>query len=401
MRRSVHRLFLAIVLALCPLFLVAQDFIGFDDFLRQYEAAPPDSRLALAQSFVKWQQARGGFPIRQSNGDVVFVYIGDGQEKDVRLTGDFRQTSFSNVYWDNVGEPMERIGTVFYRRRRFEPDARLDYKFLVDGKDRRDPLNPRTLVSGTGGGEVSELVMPGHSMSPMTSPLVGGLRGVLRHLDEPWAQPRVTIYLPPGYDPSGSYPTIYTADGAAWVDLIQLPSILDYLIAKRAIQPVLAVMIDAAADRNSWYSYNEDYLKYFRRVVDYVDTSYATRPQAGARLHAGTSAGGRAALYAGLELPGYFSNLALLSPSLSGPVYYLEPYFSGRKRPDSKLRLWMSAGTYEGSIYRDAMTMEEYFSSLDIPIKAVYLHQGHSFGAWRESAEEMLLHFFPSPLIRQ
>jgi enterochelin esterase-like enzyme len=160
-------------------------------------------------------------------------------------------------------------------------------------------------------------------------------------------------------------------------------------------------MIDAAADRNSWYSYNEDYLKYLRRVVDYMDSSYATRPQAGARLHAGTSAGGRAALYAGLELPGYFSNLALLSPSLSGPVYYFEPYFRGRKRPDSKLRLWMSAGTYEGYIYRDALTMEEYFTRLDIPIKAVYLHQGHSFGAWRESAEEMLLHFFPSPLTRR
>ena len=149
MRRSVLPLFLAIGMALCPLFLVAQDFVGFDDFLRQYEVAPPDSRLTLAQSFVKWQQARGGFPIRQSGGDVVFVYIGDGQEKDVRLTGDFRQTSFSNVNWDNVGEPMERIGTVFYRRRLFEPDARLDYKFIVDGKDRRAFLQDSPTPGGS------------------------------------------------------------------------------------------------------------------------------------------------------------------------------------------------------------------------------------------------------------
>jgi len=400
-RSPSHPIFLALLVLLCPWVSVAQDFRDFDDFLRQHELASPESRPVLVQSFVKWQQSHGGFPIRKTTGDVVFVYIGDGQEKDVRLTGDFRQSSFSNVNWDNVGEPMERTGTIFYRRRLFEPDARLDYKFIVDGKDRRDPLNPRTLISGSGGGEVSELVMPGHQMPIITSIEDSRLRGSLRRLEESWAQPRVTIYLPPGYDPSGSYPTIYTADGSAWVDLIRLPAILDHLIAKRAIEPVIAVMIDATTDRNSWYSYNEDYLKYLRRVVDYVDATYATRRQAGARLHAGTSAGGRAALYAGLELPDYFGNLALLSASLSGPVYYLEPYFSGRKRPDSKMRIWMSAGTYEGYIYRDAQAMEAYFKGVGIPITATYLHQGHSFGAWRESAEEVLLHFFPSPLTKE
>jgi len=82
-------------------------------------------------------------------------------------------------------------------------------------------------------------------------------------------------------------------------------------------------------------------------------------------------------------------------PSFSGPVYYFEPYFSGRKHPDPNLKIWMSAGTYEESIYRDAQTMEAYFKRVDIPIKAVYLHEGHSFGAWREGAAQMVLHFFP------
>jgi enterochelin esterase family protein len=388
-------LFLLVLLLLCPWITAAQDFVDFDDFLRRYEATPESLKPALAQAFVNWQRRRGGFPIRKSNGEAVFFYIGDSQGTDVRLTGDFRQASFSNVNWDNVGEPMDRVGSVFYKRKRFEPDARLDYKFVIDGKDRRDPLNPRTLISGSGGGEVSELVMPEHRM-PSIAPIQDGRQGSLRQIEESWAQPRVTVYLPPGYDPSNRYPTIYTADGAAWVELIRLPALLDQLIAKRAIEPVIAVMIDAAADRSAWYSYNEDYLKYLRRVIDHVDKSYATRPQAIARVHAGTSAGGRAALYAGLELPGLFSNLALLSPSLSGPVYYFEPYFSGRQRPDPKSRIWMSAGTYEGYIYRDAQVLEAYFKKVEIPVRAVYLHQGHSFGAWRESTEEMLLHFFPS-----
>src|SRR5262245_34809375 len=105
--RSLCRpLFLALVIILCPWMSVAQDFRDFDDFLRQHELASAESRPVLVQSFVKWQQSHGGFPIRKTTGDVVFVYIGDGQDKDVRLTGDFRQSSFSNVFWDTAGEPL-------------------------------------------------------------------------------------------------------------------------------------------------------------------------------------------------------------------------------------------------------------------------------------------------------
>jgi hypothetical protein len=86
--------------------------------------------------------------------------------------------------------------------------------------------------------------------------------------------------------------------------------------------------------------------------------------------------------------------VALLSPSLTAPLYYYEPYFSGRLRPDATLRVWLSAGTYEGSIHRDAQVLDAYFARIGQPAKTMYLHQGHSFGAWREGAAEMLKHFF-------
>jgi enterochelin esterase-like enzyme len=389
------RLVLALVLTVgCRVFSAAQSFTGFADFLRTYEMADAESQENLARSFIDWQQAQGGFPIRESDGKVVFVYIGNGNERDVRLTGDFRQSSPFNVYWDSRGEPMSRVGSVFYYRHTFEIDARLDYKFIVDGKDQRDPLNPRTLVSGSGGGiEVSELIMPGHHSPVMAS---GPVRGSLHSIEESWAKPAVTIYLPPDYDSARSYPTIYTADGTAWLDLIRLPSMLEHLVTTRAMEPAIAVMIDAAVDRTSWYSYNPEYLTYLRRVVEYVDTHYATRREPEARLHAGTSAGGRASAFVGLELPDLFHNIALLSPTFNGPIYYFEPYFSRRKRPDPRLRLWISAGTYEGAIYDDVHTMEAYFRSVNISVKTLLFHQGHSFGAWRESAIQMLVHFFPT-----
>lgn len=386
---------LSLALCLFPSRAPAQGVAAFDAFLGRYEAAAAEERPELLRAFVERQRGRGGFPIADPDGSVVFLFAAEGEE-EVRLAGDFLPRSPSNVYWDTVGEPMSRVGALRFRRRAFEPDARLDYAFVVDGRRVRDPLNPRSLVSGVGGGEVSELVLPGHRLPAEVEARPGVPRGSLRVVEEPWAAPKVTVYLPPGYDPSREYPAVYTADGSAWIELIRLPTILDNLIADGAIEPVIAVMIDAAADRSAWYGYDPRYLAYLRRVVEHVDATYSTLGGAAGRLHAGTSAGGRATAYAGLEMPDVFGKLAMLSPSFAYPVDYLGPFFGGRRRPDPGLRVWMSAGSYEGSLHRDARTLEAYLRSAGVPVRAVHPHQGHSFGAWREGAVAMLRHFFPT-----
>lgn len=382
------------LLALSAAITFSQSFTGFDEFLPRYTAASPESRPALANAFIEWQRARGGFPIIERDGSVIFFYLGSGDEQEVRVVGDFRQTSFYNVGWDSVGEPMARVGALFYRRQKFERDARIDYKFAVNGQSRTDPLNPRTIFSGAGGGDASELIMPDYRLPTEIVERPNIARGTLQVVSQSWATPKVTVYLPPGYDPARKYPTLYTADGSAWIEYMKLPTILDNLIADREIEPLIAVMIDAAKDRRTWYYYNPDYLAYLQRVVEHVDRNYATRARAEERVHAGTSAGGRITLYTGFEMPQLFRNLAMLSPALDGPAHYYEPYFSGRRRPERALRIWLSAGSYEGSIDRDAHTIEDYFNKVGVPVKSVYVHQGHSFGAWRGLIPDMLKYFF-------
>src|SRR5206468_6152046 len=102
-------------------------------------------------------------------------------------------------------------------------------------------------------------------------------KGTLEAVREDWAVPKVTVYIPTAYERVKRYPTIYTADGSAWSDLIRLPVILDNMIAARIIEPVIAVMIDAPANRSAWYQYNHDYLDYLERVVKYIDGHYATQ----------------------------------------------------------------------------------------------------------------------------
>jgi enterochelin esterase-like enzyme len=386
---------LLLCLALSTTSLASEPFAGFDDFLSQYRAAPVESRGELARSFIEWQRARGGFPIIEADGNVVFLYLGTGQEKDVRVVGDFRPRKFS-VYWDPSGEPMSRAderGELFFKRLPLEKDARLDYKLAINGEQKPDPLNPRQYDNAVSG-VVSELPMPAYVPSRDAVAREDVPKGTLHVLDEPWATPKVTVYLPARYDASKRYPAVYTADGSAWLHHMRLPTILDNLIADGRLEPVIAVMIDPTEDRSGWYQFNPDYLTYLEKVVASVDSHYATRARAEDRLHLGTSAGGRITLYVGLERPRLFRNLAMLSPSLGGSPAYYEPYFSRRKRPDPKLRIWLSAGSYEGFIHQDTQVMDTYFKSVGLKPRTVYTHQGHSLAAWRDLTSDVLQHFF-------
>ncbi|MFL5357333.1 alpha/beta hydrolase-fold protein [Archangium sp.] len=372
-------------------------FTGFDSFVSQYREAPADSRKELVQSFIAWQQARGGFPLIEADGSVVFFFQGSGQEKDVRVIGDFKQRTFS-VAWDEAGEALSRAsesGEVFFKRLEFEQDARLEYRFIVDGAQKPDPLNPHTLDNGVIG-MVSALEMPAYKEAPEVAVREDVPKGTLTMLAEAWATPKVTVYLPANYEASKRYPVVYTADGSAWINYLKLPTVLDNLIADGAIEPVIAVMIDPAADRSSWYQFNPEYLAYLEKVVAYVDGHYPTRPRAEDRLHLGSSAGGRCSLYVGLERPGLFRKLAMLSPSLAGAPSYYEPYFSRRKRPDPKLRIWMSAGSYERYIHEDTRLMERYFKETGLKPRVVYTHRGHSLGSWRSLSVDVLKFFFPA-----
>jgi hypothetical protein len=84
---------------------------------------------------------------------------------------------------------MTRVRSLFYLRETFEADARLEYRFIVDGKATLDPLNPRTIFSGTGEGNASELVMPAHRLPFETAVHANVPRGTRHAVKEPWATP--------------------------------------------------------------------------------------------------------------------------------------------------------------------------------------------------------------------
>jgi enterochelin esterase-like enzyme len=361
----------------------------FDALYSAYVDASPEGREAIATQF----SSQRSMPMIAPDGTVAFVYVATSVVRDVRVVGDFRAKSFSKVDWDPAGEPMHPIvpgAAVWFVRMRFATDARLDYQVAVDGVAGPDPLNPRTIESGIAG-HASELVMPAFHETVVRNDVP---HGTLRVVAEPWAKPEITIYLPPAYDPQYRYSVLYTADGRAWQTDIGLPSTLDALIAAHAIEPVIAVMIEPEDDRTAWYQWNPRYLAYLDRTIAYVDAHYATRAERSGRLHAGTSAGARASLYVGLEHSSMFANIAMLSPALTSPAHLLGLYLTGTKHVARDLRVWLSAGRYEGSICEDAQFIARW---LHDRVRATHLEhsrEGHSFGTWKHEIVPMLEYFF-------
>ena len=129
------------------------------------------------------------------------------------------------------------------------PRARIEYLVAHGLRDYRlDPHNPRQRPHA-GGSPASEFVMPGYlppqefedppvtpagrvAEATIESRVLGGSR-------------RVIVYLPPSYRADGDYPVAAFHGGLSVVSPGEAPRVLDWLIARKAIEPIVAVFVDS------------------------------------------------------------------------------------------------------------------------------------------------------------
>ncbi len=117
------------------------------------------------------------------------------------------------------------------------------------------------------------------------------------------------VYVPPGYaSTSQRYPVLYLLHGnsqpaTAFLEL-GLQEKLDALIARHAIPPLLAVMIQGGPGANNWRGRYESYVL---EVQQLVDRMLPTLPTRAGRAIAGDSMGGYGAMNIALGNPLRFS----------------------------------------------------------------------------------------------
>jgi hypothetical protein len=121
------------------------------------------------------------------------------------------------------------------------------------------------------------------------------------------------VYLPPGYESTTAhYPALYMLPGDDQSDgaflQIGLQGQLDRLIARHAIPPMIAVMIQGGPGSNLWRNQGAlGYESYILEVQELIDRMLPTVPARDARAIVGDSMGGYGAMNVALANPYRFA----------------------------------------------------------------------------------------------
>ncbi len=222
----------------------------------------------------------------------------------------------------------------------------------------------------------------------------------------------IAIYLPPHYSPRAKpYPLLVVFDEHAYLTLVPTPTILDNLISRGRIPPVVALLVGnapGARDRELFCNpeFNRalvtELLPWAHRLYNFTSDPHRT-------VVAGSSAGGLAAACAGLWHPETFGNVLAqsgafhwtpppgsgLTDSSSEPNWVARQFISSPKKP---LRFYLDAGSAEfnatggaDSILFCTRTLRDVLRAKGYEVHFQEFEGGHDYLSWRGTLADGLI----------
>ncbi len=347
------------------------------------------SKGSVVDSFMNYARTKGIPFIEGSTAN--FIYRGNAAI--VGLAGDFNG-------WDPSGTTMSNLykTNFFYYSKNFEANARLDYKFVINGGTWvLDPENPNKVAGGFGPN--SELAMPEY-IQPWEIKYRAGINHgswVTKSIysTNTSSSFKINVYLPFGYDTLKSYPTIYFQDGGEYVGLGSATNVIDNLIDSGKIEEVIAVFI-TPNNRNEEYAgtlRNQYRLFFVNELVPYIDSNFCTITDPQKRLILGDSFGGNISALISYNHPDVFGNCGLHSGAFWPNSY--EAYDLIVNGPVKNIKFCSVWGTYE-SLFTNMRNFRDNLQSKGYQQKWLELPEGHSWGLWRANIDYLFTYFFPS-----
>ena len=362
----------------------------FREFAERIKSANYQDRSAIVDSFMN---SVDSFPFIEES--TIVYYLFRGNQNKVNIAGDANG-------WNGEGHPMNLLSTtdLWYREAVYESDARLDYKYVLNGATWvLDPLNPNQ-VSG-GFGPNSELAMPDYLQPSeiIYNPSIphGTMNDTLLKSSYLNNQRRVYVYTPPGYEENNGvkYPMILFHDGTDYLSLSSVKNILDNLIFEKKINPVIAVLVPPV-DRENEYAFNQtDKFASFiiEELVPYIDSQFRTLRYPEYRAMTGPSYGGLITTQICYEYAEVFGLSAPISPSYWAKE--MEVYNMVVNGPKKEIKFYIDWGRYEIGIMQDSRTLRDELISKGYEVSWNEWNEGHSWGSWRAHLDNVLEYFFP------
>ena len=321
------------------------------------------------------------------------------------------------VYGLESGPPLKRLnGSDLWVLTLDLPDhSRIEYKFgiVVKGKHRwvHDPFNPQTAhdpfgfnsVCYTSGYEVPEWTYENALVRP-------GILEEHRLFDTAFGGERtIQVYLPARYRVSRRYPLLICHDGPDYVTYAALKTVLDNLIDRLEIPPMI-VALTKAVDRLEEYAADPHHADFVvNDVLSFMERRFPIHHSPASRGLMGASFGGVASLYTAWKYPSKFGRLLLQSGSFAftdigdhtrGPAFdpivpFMNKFRDSPGKPTD--RIFLSCGTYESLIYENR-SLVPLLQESGMNVKYVEARDGHNWENWRDRLREGLSWLFPGPL---
>jgi enterochelin esterase-like enzyme len=346
------------------------------------------------------------FPLIDPDG-VTFVYRGEADEVMLQHW----------VFGLPSAQPLNRLGEsdLWHLFVELPPRSRIEYKLDVIRGDAgewiTDPLNPLTAADPFGRNSVCRAFGYRRPSWTMPDPSVragrlDGLEVTSRVLKE---KRRIPVYLPARFRKTRRYPLLVVHDGTDFVRFADLKAVLDNLIERLEIPP-LVVALTQATDRLREYAGDPRHADFVvRELLPALQDRYPLYDDPGQRAMMGASFGAVASLATAWRHPGVFDKLLLLSGSFAfsdigahsrGPVFDPVVAFMNRFRrhPGRPARdLYVACGIYESLIYENR-SLVPLLQQHGMRVRYREVHDGHNWENWRDRLQDGLSWMFPGPL---
>ncbi len=373
------------------------EFTSMNHFLTTIQEIASDTSASRLKKFVDSLKVNNQVPF-VFNDSVTFIYYGSAD--NIQWAGDFNN-------WQPGGNDFngEKIGSkLWICTKNFPIDARLDYKIVMNNSSWiLDPLNGFTQYSGFGPN--SELRMPEWVFPEETKLMEGVIKGTLSEniiisssSENLGYNVQYKVYTPYNYEQQTQMPVIYVTDGHEYSDdrLGAMVTVLDNLIYKQQIEPVIAVFIDPRDPANNSnnrrlveYRTNQRFAAFVsQELVPLIDQNYKTINSPEHRAILGTSYGGWNSAYFGLTQSETFRLIGMHSPAFDQSM--INSYSNTGMKP---LKIYMSTGTINDTEDRSRL-LKAVLEDKGYIFQYKEVNEGHSWGNWKGLIDEPLIFFF-------